>query len=55
MGLRVSPQNRVGVGCEVGYYLRRGDAGGDGGEDAAFGDFGGDEVGVAGAELGEQA
>ena len=45
----------MGVGLEVGYYLRGGDAGCYCGLDGGFGYFGCYEVGVAGAELGEEA
>ena len=39
---------------QVGDDLIAGDAAGDGGLDAGFGDFGRHEVGVAGVELGEE-
>ena len=44
----------MGVRGEVVDDLVRGDAEADGGLDGGFGEFGGDEVGVAGAELGEE-
>ena len=52
--LGVPPHLRVGVGGEVGDYLVGGDANFDGTLDGLFGHFASDEVGVAGAEVGEE-
>ena len=45
----------MGVRCKIGDDLVGGDAGADGALDGVFADLGGDEVGVAGAEVSEES
>lgn len=50
MDSSTAAEDRVRVGCKVGYYLVCGDTLADGVGDGRFCDFGGDEVWVAGVE-----